>query len=72
MKFNISAMTIEAKEGVFEGNVKIFVHDREELDDLCKQLLKLPGIERVDRFDAEWEQKSEDRSQKIEYKLNHN
>jgi GTP diphosphokinase / guanosine-3',5'-bis(diphosphate) 3'-diphosphatase len=53
MKFNISAMTIEAKEGVFEGNVKIFVHDREELDDLCKQLLKLPGIERVDRFDAE-------------------
>jgi guanosine-3',5'-bis(diphosphate) 3'-pyrophosphohydrolase len=53
MKFNISAMTIEAKEGVFEGNVKIFVHDREELDDLCKQLLKLPGIERVDRFDTE-------------------
>ncbi|MEI9935576.1 MAG: RelA/SpoT family protein [Ferruginibacter sp.] len=53
MKFNIAAMTIEAKEGVFEGNIKIFVHDRDELDELCNQLLKLPGIERVDRYDTE-------------------
>lgn len=53
MKFNISAMTIEAKEGVFEGNVKIFVHDKEELDELCDRLIALPGIERVDRYDTE-------------------
>jgi GTP diphosphokinase / guanosine-3',5'-bis(diphosphate) 3'-diphosphatase len=53
MKFNISAMTIEAKEGIFEGNVKIFVHDREELEELLKRLLALPGIERVDRYDTE-------------------
>lgn len=53
MKFNISAMTIEAKEGIFEGNVKIFVHDREELDELVERLTSLPGIERVDRYDTE-------------------
>ncbi len=53
MKFNISAMTIEAKEGIFEGNVKIFVHDREELEELLKRLKSLPGIERVDRYDTE-------------------
>jgi guanosine-3',5'-bis(diphosphate) 3'-pyrophosphohydrolase len=53
MKFNISAMTIEAKEGVFEGNVKIFVHDKEELDELCNQLLKLSGIVKVERYDTE-------------------
>ena len=53
MKFNISAMTIEAKDGIFEGNVKIFVHDKEELDVLCNRLLGLPGIERVDRYDTE-------------------
>lgn len=53
MKFNISAMTIEAKEGIFEGNVKIFVHDREELEELLVKLKALPGIERVDRFDTE-------------------
>ncbi len=53
MKFNISAMTIEAKEGVFQGNVKIFVHDKDELDELCNRLIALPGIERVDRYDTE-------------------
>ena len=53
MKFNISAMTIEAKEGIFEGNVKIFVHDKEELDELVDRLTSLPGIERVDRYDTE-------------------
>ncbi len=53
MKFNISAMTIEAREGIFEGNVKIFVHDKEELDELVDRLISLPGIERVDRYDTE-------------------
>lgn len=53
MKFNIAAMTIEAKDGIFNGNVKIFVHDKEELDDLVERLVELPGIERVDRYDTE-------------------
>ncbi|HRI24739.1 MAG TPA: bifunctional (p)ppGpp synthetase/guanosine-3',5'-bis(diphosphate) 3'-pyrophosphohydrolase [Ferruginibacter sp.] len=53
MKFNISAMTIEAKEGIFEGNVKVFVHDKEELDELVDRLTSLPGIEQVDRYDTE-------------------
>jgi len=53
LKFNISAMTIEAREGIFEGNVKIFVHDKEELDELVQRLTDLPGIERVDRYDTE-------------------
>ncbi len=52
MKFNISGMAIEAKDGIFEGNIKIFVHDKEELDDLCDRLLAMPGIERVDRYDT--------------------
>jgi GTP diphosphokinase / guanosine-3',5'-bis(diphosphate) 3'-diphosphatase len=53
MKFNISAMTIEAAEGIFRGNIKIFVHDKEELDALVKRLIDLPGIESVDRYDTE-------------------
>ncbi|MFT3979666.1 MAG: bifunctional (p)ppGpp synthetase/guanosine-3',5'-bis(diphosphate) 3'-pyrophosphohydrolase [Ferruginibacter sp.] len=52
-KVNISAMTIEANDGIFEGNLKVFVHDKEELDELVEALLHLPGIERVDRFDTE-------------------
>jgi guanosine-3',5'-bis(diphosphate) 3'-pyrophosphohydrolase len=53
LKFNISAMTIEAKEGIFEGNVKIFVHDKDELDELVNRLVSMSGIERVDRYDTE-------------------
>ncbi len=53
LRVNISAMTIEAKDGIFEGNVKVFVHDKDELDSLVNELLALPGIERVDRYDTE-------------------
>ncbi|HEU4633775.1 MAG TPA: TGS domain-containing protein, partial [Flavisolibacter sp.] len=53
MKINISALTIEAKEGVFEGNIKIYVHDKEELDELVHRLLKLTGIQKVERYEME-------------------
>ncbi|HRN91478.1 MAG TPA: bifunctional (p)ppGpp synthetase/guanosine-3',5'-bis(diphosphate) 3'-pyrophosphohydrolase [Ferruginibacter sp.] len=53
LRVNISAMTIEAKDGIFEGNVRVFVHDKDELDNLVNELLRLPGIERVDRYDTE-------------------
>ncbi|MBC7874244.1 MAG: bifunctional (p)ppGpp synthetase/guanosine-3',5'-bis(diphosphate) 3'-pyrophosphohydrolase [Ferruginibacter sp.] len=53
LKINISALTIEAKEGLFEGNIRLFVHDKEELDKLVQSLLALPGIESVERYDME-------------------
>jgi GTP pyrophosphokinase len=53
LKINISAITIEAKEGLFEGNMKLYVHDKEELDELVGRLKSLTGIHSVDRFDAE-------------------
>jgi Guanosine polyphosphate pyrophosphohydrolases/synthetases len=53
MKINIAAMTIEAREGLFHGNIKVYVHDKEELDELVDRLKKLSGIETVDRYDTE-------------------
>jgi guanosine-3',5'-bis(diphosphate) 3'-pyrophosphohydrolase len=53
LRINIAALTIEAKEGVFEGNIKLYVHDKEELDELVQNLYSLPGIEKVDRYDTE-------------------
>jgi guanosine-3',5'-bis(diphosphate) 3'-pyrophosphohydrolase len=38
MKINISAITIESREGLFEGSIKLFVHDKEELDELVTRL----------------------------------
>jgi guanosine-3',5'-bis(diphosphate) 3'-pyrophosphohydrolase len=53
LKININALTIEAREGLFEGNIKVYVHDKDELEDLVNQLKSLPGIESVDRYDTE-------------------
>jgi len=53
LKVNISAMTIEAKDGIFEGNVKVFVQDKEQLENLFNHLLALQGIESVVRYDTE-------------------
>jgi GTP diphosphokinase / guanosine-3',5'-bis(diphosphate) 3'-diphosphatase len=53
LKINISALTVEAKEGLFEGNIKVFVHDKDELEVLVDRLKRLDGIQTVDRFDTE-------------------
>ncbi len=55
MKINIAALTIESGEGIFQGTIKIFVHDKEELDELVERLKHLNGIHTVDRFDTEEE-----------------
>jgi GTP diphosphokinase / guanosine-3',5'-bis(diphosphate) 3'-diphosphatase len=53
LKINISAITIESKEGLFEGSIKLFVHDKEELDELVARLMSLDGIHSVERFETE-------------------
>jgi guanosine-3',5'-bis(diphosphate) 3'-pyrophosphohydrolase len=53
LKININALTIEAKEGLFQGNIRVYVHDKDELEELVQQLKNLPGIESVDRYDTE-------------------
>lgn len=53
LKINIAALTIESKEGLFEGTIKVFVHDKEELATLVDKIKSLNGIQQVNRFDAE-------------------
>lgn len=53
MKVNIAALTIESGTGLFEGTIKVFVHDKEELDELVERLQRLNGIQSVSRFDTE-------------------
>ncbi len=53
LKVNISALSIESHEGLFQGTIKVFVHDKEELEVLVERLKMLKGIHTVDRFDAE-------------------
>ena len=53
LKINIAALTIESHDGLFEGTIKVFVHDKEELEELVVKLKELNGIHTVDRFDTE-------------------
>jgi GTP pyrophosphokinase len=53
MRINISALTIEAEEGIFRGNIRLYVHDKEELDELVGRLKALTGIQSVERYDTE-------------------
>jgi GTP pyrophosphokinase len=53
LKINIAALAIESHDGLFEGTIKVFVHDKEELEELVERLKMLKGIQTVDRFDAE-------------------
>jgi GTP pyrophosphokinase len=53
LRINISAITIESKEGLFEGTIKLYVHDKEELDELVSRLKSLQGIHSVERFETE-------------------
>ena len=51
LKINMSSMSIDTKEGLFEGSIKVFVHDREELDILCDRLSRIQDIHTVERIE---------------------
>jgi GTP pyrophosphokinase len=53
LKINIAALTIESKDGMFEGTIKVFVHDKDELELLVSRIQTLHGIQKVTRFDTD-------------------
>lgn len=52
MKLNMRSISIDSTDGVFEGIIKVYVHDKEELDELCLKLSMIKGINQVERFDT--------------------
>jgi GTP pyrophosphokinase len=53
LRIIIAALTIESAEGLFQSTVKVFVHDKEELEELVRSLKQLQRIQSIDRFDTE-------------------
>lgn len=51
LRINIAGLTIESKEGLFEGLIKVFVHDKDELDELVDRLKGLEGIQSISRLE---------------------
>src|SRR5699024_7665695 len=53
LKINIAALTIESKEGIFEGIIKVYIHDKSELDELAENLEQIKGIQSVNRMEPD-------------------
>ena len=52
LKVNMRSITIDSNDGVFEGQIMVFVHDTDQLDKLIQRLSKVNGVLRVERFDS--------------------
>lgn len=47
---NISKITIDTEAGIFEGRFHVFVHDTEEINSICRNLLRIKEINSVQRI----------------------
>lgn len=53
LKLNIQKVTIESREGLFEGFFHIYVHNDEELDRIMAKIEKDSNVYTVSRYDSE-------------------
>ncbi|CDT04715.1 MULTISPECIES: RelA/SpoT family protein [Sphingobacterium] len=50
---NIRSLSITSNEGIFEGNIMVFVNDIAQLESLMKTLKQVQGITTVSRYESE-------------------
>lgn len=55
LNMNMRSISIETKDGVFDGTIMVYVHDREELDVLCQKLSAVDGVNKIVRLEAQEE-----------------
>lgn len=53
MNLNMRSLSFDSEDGIFEGNIMVYVHDTDELDELLEQIQQLDGIISVERFESE-------------------
>lgn len=49
LNININKVTVTTKDGIFEGEIQLGVHDVEDVKDICNKLKNMEGIEEVTR-----------------------
>lgn len=47
---NIKSISVESNDGIFEGKVILFVHNVADVQKLCSQILKIDGVQSVNRL----------------------
>ena len=51
LNINMRSVTIDSQDGIFEGNIRLYVHDTSHLDTLMRKLERVDGVFDVVRFD---------------------
>ncbi len=51
LKMNMRSLSIDSRDGIFEGTIMVYVHDREELNNLVNKISGLDGIQKVERLE---------------------
>ena len=51
MEVNIRKLSIESNDGIFEGNIQLYVHDVEDVRSLTNELKKIKNIKEVTRIE---------------------
>jgi GTP diphosphokinase / guanosine-3',5'-bis(diphosphate) 3'-diphosphatase len=51
LNINMRSVTIDSTDGVFEGNIRLYVHDTVHLETLMQKLERVNGVYEVIRFD---------------------
>ncbi|MFC3415529.1 RelA/SpoT family protein [Algoriphagus hitonicola] len=51
LKVNMRSITVDSDAGIFEGTIKLYVHNTQHLDQLMRNLQEVEGIIKVSRFD---------------------
>lgn len=52
LKVNMRSITMDSNDGIFEGQIMVFVNDTAHLDRLIQRLIKVNGVLTVERFDS--------------------
>jgi guanosine-3',5'-bis(diphosphate) 3'-pyrophosphohydrolase len=53
LKVNMRSITIDSNDGMFEGQIMVFVNDTAHLDKLIQRLSRVSGVLQVERFDSQ-------------------
>jgi GTP pyrophosphokinase len=52
LHINMRSVAIDSKDGIFEGNIRLYVHDTAHLETLMRKLERVQGVFEVVRFDS--------------------
>ncbi len=52
LKVNMKSVTIASNEGIFEGEIQVYVNDTIQLEILKKKIESIDGVDQVKRFDV--------------------